>query len=248
MQDGRIAYEVGLQELGVFYSGHSPEMGTLTFYGSSFFIGASSHELVPGVDCPTTAHFLDTFHFVDTVSPRRYKHSICIFEQNTATPLRRHYTTSHDSDDFRYYGGMVAYSLVLRTIAVIWNKDYVFDYVFHLDGTLEIKVSTTGYLQTTFSLPRERSFGHEVHDELVGNAYQELFHYKVDLDIAGSSNRYKTLQFQAEQVPSFWFPDQNTTKMRYRSTVVKTEREALWKQESSPRLHHVFYNHKLFNK
>lgn len=223
----------------------------MTLYGSAWLIGASSHELLPGVDCPATAHFIDSFHFADTGSPRRHRRSICIFERNAGIPLRRHYTTSPDSDDddgFRYYGGVVANSLVLRTIAVIWNKDYVFDYVFHLDGTLEVKVSTTGYLQTTFSLPRERSFGNRVHEDLIANAYQELFHFKMDVDVAGSSNRYKTLKLQAEEVPNFWFPAQNTTKMRYRGTVVKTEREARWKHETSPLLHHIIYNHKLTNR
>jgi hypothetical protein len=56
----------------------------------------------------------------------------------------------------------VSYSLVLRSIAVIWNKDIITDYIFRLDGTLEIRVSTTGYLQATFSLPRERSYGNTV--------------------------------------------------------------------------------------
>ncbi|XP_076447626.1 diamine oxidase [copper-containing]-like [Babylonia areolata] len=247
-QDGRIAYEIGLQELAVFYSGHSPEISSLAFYGSSWLLGASSHELLPGVDCPSTAHFLDSFHFVDTPSPRRYRRSICIFELNEGIPLRRHYTTGPDGDGFRYYGGVVATSLVLRSIAVLWNKDYVFDYVFHLDGTMEARVSVTGYLQTTFSLPRERPFGHHVHEDLIGNAHQELFHFKVDVDVAGSGNRYETISLHAQDGPNFWFPSLNTTQMRYRGTVVQTERDSVWRHGSSPLLHHVFYNHKLSNR
>ncbi|KAL8588486.1 hypothetical protein ACOMHN_022273 [Nucella lapillus] len=247
-QDGRIAYEISLQELAVFYSGHSPEISSLTFYGSAWLLGASSHELLPGVDCPPTAYFVDSFHFVDTPSPRRHKHSICIFELNEGIPLRRHYTASEDRDRFEYYGGVVANSLVLRSIAVIWNKDYIFDYIFHMDGTLEVKVSVTGYLQTTFSLPRERPFGHHVHDDLIGNAHQELFHFKVDVDVAGSGNRYETLSLHAQDVPNFWFPSHNTTKMRYRGTVVQTERDSMWRHGSSPLMHHVFYNHKLSNR
>ena len=238
---------MGLQELAVFYSGHSPEISSLSFYGSSWLIGASSHELLPGVDCPATAHFIDTYHFVDSASPRRYRHSICIFELNQGVPLRRHYTRDSERG-FEYYGGVVASSLVLRTIAVIWNKDYIFDYVFHLDGTLEIKVWVTGYIQASFSLPRERAFGHHVHQDLIGNAHQELFHFKVDLDIAGSSNRYETVSMYAEDVTNFWFPSQTTTRMRHQGTVVKTEKESIWKHETSPLLHHVVYNHKLSNR
>lgn len=248
-QDGRIAYEIGLQEAAVFYSGHSPEMSTMTFYGSSWLLGASAHELVPGVDCPPTAHFLDTFHFVDTPSPRRHRHSVCIFEHNDGIPLRRHYTTDHVRG-FQYYGGTVAHSLILRSIAVVWNKDIIVDYIFHLDGTLEIRVSTTGYLQASFSLPRERTYGHQVHDDIIGNAFQELFHFKIDLDIAGSENRYKTVQMVAASDSNFWDPSQNSniTKMKFIDTVIRTERESIWKHGSSPLLHHIVYNHRTTNK
>ena len=94
IQDGRIAYEIGLQEAAMFYSGHSPEMSSLALYGSAFLLGASSHSLVPGADCPATALFLDTFHLADSPGPRRHKNAVCIFEQNEGRPLRRHYTSS----------------------------------------------------------------------------------------------------------------------------------------------------------
>lgn len=246
-QDGRIAYEIGLQEAAMFYSGHSPEVSSLSFYASSWLVGGHSFELVPGVDCPATAQFIDSFHFFDSGFPRRYRNSLCIFEVSSGVPLRRHYT--HDaSDGFAYYGGTVDYSLVLRTIAVIWNKDIIFDYVFHLDGSLEIKVHVTGYLQTSFSLPRERSFGHHVHDDIIGNVHQDLFHFKVDLDIGGSSNRYETWHFYTEEEPDFWFPPQNATKMRHQGMLIKTEREAMWNHSSSPLLHHIVLNHKQTNK
>ncbi|KAK7480931.1 hypothetical protein BaRGS_00027842, partial [Batillaria attramentaria] len=241
-QDGRIAYEISLQEAAVFYSGHSPEVSSLAFYASSWLVGGSSFELVPGVDCPATSHFVDSFHFFDSGSPRRYKNSICIFELNTGTPLRRHYTND-PVEGFTYYGGAVANCLVLRSIAVIWNKDFVFDYVFHLDGSLEVKVHVTGYLQTSFSLPRERSFGHHVHKDIIGNVHQDLFHYKLDLDIGGSSNRYETWRFFTEDEPNFWYPTQNSTKMRHKGTVVKTERESVWNHNTSPLQHHVIFSH-----
>jgi primary-amine oxidase len=42
---------------------------------------------------------------------------------------------------------MKGYELVLRTISTVSNYDYLFDYTFHLDGTIEIRVSASGYLQ-----------------------------------------------------------------------------------------------------
>lgn len=242
-----MAYEIGLQEATVFYSGHSPEVSSMALYASSWLIGASSFELVPGVDCPATAAFIDTYHFVDGDSPRRYRNSICAFELNMGLPLRRHYTYDTDGG-FRYYGGTTANCLVLRTIAAIWNKDYIFDYVFYLDGSLEIKVATTGYLQTTFALPRERPFGYHVHNEVIGNIHQDLFHFKIDVDVGGSANRYEKLTFHEKAEPNFWFPSINTTKMYYRETLVETERESIWDLEHSHLQHHIILNHKLANR
>jgi Cu2+-containing amine oxidase len=34
---------------------------------------------------------------------------------------------------------------VLRTIPTVGNYDYLFDYTFQLDGTMEIRVSASGY-------------------------------------------------------------------------------------------------------
>ena len=83
----------------MFYSGHTPEMSILSFFASSWLLGASSMELVPGVDCPATAHFMDTYHFVDSSFPRRFRSSVCVFELNEGLPLRRHYSYSLDGVD-----------------------------------------------------------------------------------------------------------------------------------------------------
>ena len=47
-----------------------------------------------------------------------------------------------------YYAGAVDYYLVMRTILTVWNYDYVFDYRFHVDGVIEVKVGLTGYIQS----------------------------------------------------------------------------------------------------
>lgn len=34
----------------------------------------------------------------------------------------------------------------MRTISTVGNYDYLFDYNFHLDGTIEIRLSASGYV------------------------------------------------------------------------------------------------------
>lgn len=61
-------------------------------YDTANGLGSSFHELAHGVDCPFHASFLDSAAFVDRDSPLLHPQSICIWEQDTGSPLWRHYT------------------------------------------------------------------------------------------------------------------------------------------------------------
>lgn len=51
-------------------------------------LGSSSRELVAGIDCPTTAQFIDTSLW--DKGALIYRNAICVFELDTGVPLRRH--------------------------------------------------------------------------------------------------------------------------------------------------------------
>ena len=36
--------------------------------------------------------------------------------------------------------------LILRTIATVYNYDYVFDFIFNQNGVVEVKMSASGYM------------------------------------------------------------------------------------------------------
>ena len=61
-------------------------------YDTANGLGSGFHELVHGVDCPWHASFLDQAAFVDRDSPQEHPQSLCLWEQDTGIPLRRHYT------------------------------------------------------------------------------------------------------------------------------------------------------------
>jgi hypothetical protein len=54
----RIAYELSLQEIAVFYSGHNPMQAFANYLDSVGLIGFQAKGLVPGVDCPNDATFM----------------------------------------------------------------------------------------------------------------------------------------------------------------------------------------------
>jgi Cu2+-containing amine oxidase len=61
-------------------------------YDTANGLGSSFHELIHGVDCPFHTSYLDQAAYVDRDAPLYHPQSICIWEQDTGDPLRRHYT------------------------------------------------------------------------------------------------------------------------------------------------------------
>ena len=65
---------------------------TMQNYDTSNGLGSNYHELAHGVDCPFHAAYLNTVAYMDRDSPLDHPNSICVWEQDTGNPLRRHYT------------------------------------------------------------------------------------------------------------------------------------------------------------
>ncbi|KAH9487858.1 Amiloride-sensitive amine oxidase [copper-containing] [Bulinus truncatus] len=247
-QGESVAYEISLQDITAFYTGYSPETSWLGLYGLSWLLGASSYELVPGVDCPATATFIDAYHFANTDTPLRYKNSICIFEQTSSIPLRRHYSHTRDGR-FHSYGGLVASSLVVRTVVSLWSCDYIVDFIFHLDGTVEMKISLTGYIQASYDLAGQRPYGNRIHNSVRGNLHQHLFHWKIDLDVETTENRYQTLDMTTEFDTSFWYEGGlNKTQLKFQTSLKEDEAGASVAYNFDHPRHHIFFNMKEKNK
>lgn len=238
-QSERIAYEISLQDGVMFTSGYAPAQMMTTIYLASWMIGASSFELVRGIDCPDAATFIDSSHFVNSGRPKHYKNSICVFEHNPGIPLRRHYADNQHGGYYRY-GGLVDYQLVVRHIASILSNDYIFDYVFHLNGEIEMRVSPTGYIQSTFNLPFETHYGNPLHYDVMGNVHQHLFHYKIDLDIRRVENRYSVIEVDTETGRHPWYPDVNKTQFILRQKEFVREMDAVIDELILPNYHLIY--------
>ncbi|XP_045207434.2 amiloride-sensitive amine oxidase [copper-containing]-like [Mercenaria mercenaria] len=220
--DERLAYEISLQEVLVMYTGYGPTQSNTDYYDVSWFLGATNMELIRGIDCPETAIFLDTYFFANSASVQKYKSNVCVFETNGAIPLRRHYSNNFDGG-YTFYGGIADYHLVIRTVANVWNYDYIFDYIFYNNGAIEVKSSATGYVQATFRLPEEEKYGGIIHEQVMADLHSHIFTYKVDLDIAGIENRYTTLDVGLETVKDPWFETYNRTQMKITKHLISKE-------------------------
>lgn len=235
----RIAYEISLQDGVVFSSGFGPSQTTSNIYLASWMIGASSFELVPGVDCPDTASFLSTHHLVNSGKPILYRNVICIYELNPGIPLRRHYSNNVNGG-YNNYGGIVDYQLIVRHIASIRNSDYIFDYIFHLNGEIQMQVSSTGYVQATFKIPFEKPYGNTIYQDVIANIYQNIFQYKIDLDVGRLENRFSVLDINTETIRHPWYPNVNKTQLSIVERKMEREMDILFEEASTPKMYIVF--------
>lgn len=154
--DERIIYELQMQEAIALYASNDP-LRSDTFYLDSqaianYGFGRGLNKLVPGWDCPQTAAYLDT----------PFKNgSVCIFEQDAGFPLARHRGNPH------YVTVVKNNILVVRTISTVGNYDYMFDYQFFYDGSLEVTVRASGYIEGTHAGGNDEH-GFKIHDALSG--------------------------------------------------------------------------------
>ncbi|CAL1526132.1 unnamed protein product [Lymnaea stagnalis] len=239
----RIAYEISLQDVGVIYAGANPT----TFYqhlsDSAFGLGNQAYGLMSGVDCPEHATFLPQTVYDDiTGQPKTVDNAFCVFEHNTGVPLRRH--NSNDNINGQNYGGLVDRVLILRTIIVEFNYDYIFDFVFHQNGAVEVVSYATGYIMSQAYHEAEAPFGFRVHGNVVGSIHHHMMNFKIDLDIRGQTNRYETLDFVLDEKKWPWHREGQEVfhQMALQHSLKETERQAVLHYNFSAPKYHIVYN------
>ena len=103
-------------------------------------------------------------------------------------PLSRHRTSASNDYGFSNFGTVKGASLTVRAVATVGNYDYMFDYAFHLDGSLEVIVRASGYLQSSFYYPDQGKFGPRIQQATQGSLHDHIVTYKADFDILGTTN------------------------------------------------------------
>nr|KAG5706516.1 hypothetical protein BaRGS_028687 [Batillaria attramentaria] len=245
-QGERIAYEVGLSELAVFYSSNDPAMRYMDFVDGGVLIGTHSKTLAPGTDCPESATYVPTSFLGEAMNkPVTFGRGFCVFEHNNGIPLRRH--ASYSWVEGAYYAGMADSVLVVRSILTIVNYDYVVDFVFHQNGVLEVRAASTGSIIGSFYRPDSAPYGFHIDENLLGNVHQHVFHFKADLDILGTANRYETLDITAEEVDKDPMgpnvaAGEKYSQIRFDKKLYNTEMEALYRYNFDQPKYHIVHN------
>uniref|UniRef100_A0A8C6RX01 Amine oxidase n=1 Tax=Nannospalax galili TaxID=1026970 RepID=A0A8C6RX01_NANGA len=224
----RIAYEISAQAAMALYGGQGPEGTETKYINLGWGLGGVIHQLVPGIDCPDTATFVDAIYYYDSDDPVHYPQALCIFEMPTDVPLGNHFN-SNFRDYFNHYESLKGHMLVLRTTSAVYNYDYIWDYIFYPNGVIEAKMHATGRIHTTFYTPEGQAHGTHLHDHLLGNIRFHLVHYRVDLDVAGTKNSFQTAQMRLKNKTNPWSQRSHQVKTILHKTQYSRERQAAFR-------------------
>ena len=188
----RVMYELGLQEAMAHYAGDDPMAGGQEFLDTFFGMGKNMFEQLPGYDCPAYADYMDVqYHMAGDL--HELPNSICVFEYTSDHLLSRHTAQYSVTASRNTY-------LVVRSTSTVGNYDYAIDYIFYLDGTIEVKVRASGFIFSAFYRANkdegEDEYGHRIHDAVSSSVHDHVINFKADLDVAGPSNNMVRLALE----------------------------------------------------
>lgn len=164
----RIIYEMMPQEALAQYSGMDPSQSSTVWLDRAFGMGQLSRSLMRGYDCPSNALYIPTtLH--GALGSVTQPDVICVFERDSGKPLSRHWATGRDEA-----GAVKGYEMVVRHVATVGNYDYLFDYTFQLDGSIEVRFSASGYIQGGYWQPGREDVGQRIRETEMGALHDHV--------------------------------------------------------------------------
>jgi primary-amine oxidase len=180
-----ILYKASLSELYVPY-GDPGNVLVHWFDAGEFGLASTSQSpLKPMNDVPDNAKLLPVVMFRPNGAPRSIANAVAVYERDGGI-LWRHGGTSRRARE-----------LVVGSIYQVGNYDYGVNWVFHQDGTLEMQMDVTGFMETR-NVERKSdvemahggnmgSVGTLVAPNIQAANHQHFFCFRLDMDVDGAA-------------------------------------------------------------
>ncbi len=196
--DGQsVAYQLSANEMFVPYMDAAEDWKYRSYMDiGEYGFGLLSSPIELGTDVPGNATLLNAVIPMDDGTPLLQENVVGVFERNTGRPLWRHSEFLNGTHESR-----AEVELVVRTIPVVGNYDYVIDYVFSTKGLLKIEVGATGMdaakavESKTMDDPKamhETKVGNLIAPNLIGVFHDHFLSFRLDLDVDGINNSFAT--------------------------------------------------------
>lgn len=188
----KIMYEGSLGGMIVPYG--DPDVGwyfKAYLDSGDYGMGTLTSSIARGKDAPSNAVLLDETIADYTGAPMDIPHAIAVFERY-AGPEYKHQEMGQPNVSTERR------ELVIRWISTVGNYDYIFDWVFHDNGTIGIDAGATGIeavkgvqAKTMHdpSAKDDTKYGTLIDHNIVGTTHQHIYNFRLDLDVDGENNR-----------------------------------------------------------
>ncbi|KAK1714588.1 LOW QUALITY PROTEIN: primary-amine oxidase [Colletotrichum acutatum] len=226
----RVIYELSLQEAAAQYAGFTPKAAGTVYHDT---LGTYLGTLVEGYDCPFGSTFWNVTHHEGNSSVVSTD-AICIFEADAGYPVSRHRYGSGNEYGFSYLGTVKASALTMRSVATVGNYDYMFDYSFHVDGSLEVTVRASGFLQSSFYYPDQEEFGPRIQEATMGSLHDHILTYKADFDILDTKNSLEVSELVLVNTSQPWYPELGSfEQMQLQKSTMTDEQQFNWQPNNA---------------
>ena len=184
-----VIYRMSLNEIYVPYGIPEPNWAWRAALDvGEYNLGQYSEPLQAGVDVPSNAVFFDEVTPSDTGSaggPIALPHAIAMYERDAGSLWDRTDPTTLQRDP------RFARELVVTGTMPIGNYTYVFDYVFRMDGGIDVQIHATGTTlnQGVSSTAGGSTYGTPVAQNIAAPGHQHFFNFRIDFDVDGITNR-----------------------------------------------------------
>jgi primary-amine oxidase len=160
-------------------------------------LGQFAQVLEPNRDVPEHAFFFDAVFGTDTGDTFEAPQTIGVYEKDNGLL----WTRTDPSLAERETRGRR--DLVVTWNAWIGNYIYGFDWIFGIDGTIEVKVVLTGTLLTRGAADGEEQMAPLVGPDVSAPNHQHFFSFRLDLDVDGAVNEVHETNVRHLAVPGF---------------------------------------------
>ncbi|KAJ6590020.1 copper amine oxidase [Mycena vulgaris] len=180
-----VIYRLSLAEMVVPYAApEHPHARKFAFDSGEYGMGVMANELTLGCDCLGQIHYLPGAFVKHDGTPHVIENCICIHEEDAGI-LWKH-------TDFRPGGRSQTVRrrrLVVSMVCTLANYEYIFNYMFYQDGSIELEIRLTGVLQVYIAADGEKSpYGTVVAPNVSAQYHQHIFSIRVDPMVDGLHN------------------------------------------------------------
>ncbi len=232
-----ILHRASVAEMVVPYGDPDPAWSWRSaFDQGEYGLGRTANSLQLGLDVPENAVLLDATFADDRGDPYVQPDAVAVYEQDGGL-LWKHFDEASGKTAIRR-----GRQLVVGYVATIGNYDYGLNWIFHQDGSLELRVDLTGILLVKGVVPQkcanceaaekatgdvepqgDQRYGTLVDGSSVATNHQHIFSFRLDFDIDGTGNG--VLESTVRKVP--FGPDNPAANaFVHVERVLRTEREA----------------------